>query len=116
MQRTRPLLAPMLYFGDGQNLVTQFLPRFCPKTRGGSMRAILHMGATAAAIVTLVLAVEATMTLAAGTTGSIYGTVTDQSGARLADVSVSAAAPSYTAKTVTNASGFYSLLGLPPDT
>ncbi|HZV79613.1 MAG TPA: TonB-dependent receptor [Candidatus Binatus sp.] len=80
------------------------------------MRAILHMGATAAAIVTLVLAVEATMTLAAGTTGSIYGTVTDQSGARLADVSVSAAAPSYTAKTVTNANGFYSLLGLPPDT
>lgn len=80
------------------------------------MRKILHQGATIAAIVALLLAAEGTRTLAAGTTGSIYGTLTDTAGARLANVSVSAAAPSYATKTLTGANGFYSLIGLPPDT
>jgi hypothetical protein len=80
------------------------------------MRKTLQTGATYAVIVSLMLAAEVTRTLAAGTTGSIYGTVTDSAGARLADVSVSAAAPSYSAKTLTGSNGFYSLVGVPPDT
>jgi hypothetical protein len=52
----------------------------------------------------------------AGTTGGIQGTVTSASGSPVANVQVSAVAPSYTNKTVTGANGFYALAGLPPDT
>ena len=54
---------------------------------------------------------------AAGTTGTINGTVTNQAGnTPLPDVAVSAVAPTgrYTAKT--DARGFFSFTGLPPDT
>ena len=53
----------------------------------------------------------------AGTTGTIAGVVRDsQSGAPIADVHVTAAAGSGTQTTTTNASGFYSLQALVPDT
>lgn len=53
----------------------------------------------------------------AGTTGNITGTVTDaKTGAPVADVQVTAAAPSQTATATTNARGFYSLVNLTPDT
>lgn len=53
----------------------------------------------------------------AGTTGAIQGTVTDTtSGAPIAGVIVSASALSQTAKTTTDARGFYALNGLTPDT
>jgi hypothetical protein len=53
----------------------------------------------------------------AGTTGTITGTVSDLgSGAPIANVRVTAAAGSGTQSTTTNASGFYSLQQLIPDT
>ncbi|HZZ65116.1 MAG TPA: TonB-dependent receptor, partial [Candidatus Baltobacteraceae bacterium] len=52
----------------------------------------------------------------AGTTGNITGTITDTSGKPVADVKVTAAAPSQTQTTTSNASGFYSLVNLTPDT
>lgn len=53
----------------------------------------------------------------AGTTGTITGTVTDASThAGIANVRVTAAAPSQTASTTTDARGFYVLNGLTPDT
>ncbi len=53
----------------------------------------------------------------AGTTGTIAGVVREsQSGAPVANVHVTAASPSQTESTTTNASGFYSLQALTPDT
>jgi hypothetical protein len=52
----------------------------------------------------------------AGTTGGIQGTVTNASGSPVANVQISAVAPSYSIKTVTGSNGFYALAGLPPDT
>lgn len=52
----------------------------------------------------------------AGTTGNITGTVTDTAGKPVADVSVTAASASQTASGTTDASGFYSILDLIPDT
>jgi hypothetical protein len=52
----------------------------------------------------------------AGTVGNVAGTVTDsQSGAPLANVKVTAASPSQTATTTTDARGFYTLVNLSPD-
>jgi hypothetical protein len=58
---------------------------------------------------------QATWTLA-GTVGAINGRVTDDSGKPIADVHVSAVAPSYQIKTTTGSNGFYAFIGLPPDT
>ncbi|HEY5095968.1 MAG TPA: TonB-dependent receptor [Candidatus Eremiobacteraceae bacterium] len=52
----------------------------------------------------------------AGTTGGIQGTVTSATGSPVANVQVSAVAPSYSNKTVTGSNGFYALASLPPDT
>ncbi|HYK53202.1 MAG TPA: carboxypeptidase-like regulatory domain-containing protein, partial [Candidatus Eremiobacteraceae bacterium] len=52
----------------------------------------------------------------AGTTGSIHGFVTDQSGQPLGDVQVSAVAPRSRTTTLTKANGFYAFDGLPVDT
>ena len=52
----------------------------------------------------------------AGTVGSINGRVTDDAGKPIADVHVSAVAPSYSIKTTTGSNGFYDFTGLPPDT
>ncbi len=52
----------------------------------------------------------------AGTTGGIQGTITGPSGAAIANVQVSAVAPSFSAKTVTGSNGFYALTDLAPDT
>jgi hypothetical protein len=53
----------------------------------------------------------------AGTTGNITGTITDaKTGAPLADVKVTAAAPSQSASTTSDTHGFYSLVNLTPDT
>jgi hypothetical protein len=53
---------------------------------------------------------------AAGTTGSINGTVADATGAPLADVTVTATSPTGQFKTTTNAKGFFAILGMSPDT
>ena len=66
--------------------------------------------------VLLVIVSQETGALAAETTGTLTGTITDSAGHPLAGVSVSAVAPSLTAKTTTGANGFYSLTGLAPDT
>jgi hypothetical protein len=80
------------------------------------MRKSLLMGATVVALLAVLVASgQGTRTLA-GTTGTVSGTVTDDKGAKLSDVLVNAIAPSYTTKTSTGASGFYSLVGMPPDT
>ena len=52
----------------------------------------------------------------AGTTGSISGTVTDQNGAPVAGVRVTATSPSQNASVTSDAKGFYSVLNLSPDT
>jgi outer membrane receptor protein involved in Fe transport len=52
----------------------------------------------------------------AGTTGSISGTVTDQNGAPIAGVRVTATSPSQNASVTSDAKGFYSVLNLSPDT
>ncbi|MGZ3530230.1 MAG: carboxypeptidase regulatory-like domain-containing protein [Vulcanimicrobiaceae bacterium] len=53
----------------------------------------------------------------AGTTGTITGTIRDaESGAPVANVRVTATAPSGSQSTTTNASGFYSMQALIPDT
>jgi hypothetical protein len=80
------------------------------------MRTSLRLGAITAAVSLLLGVGEVTRTLAAGTTGTIYGTVSDTSGVKIADVAVSATAPSYATKTVTGANGTYAMIGLPPDT
>ncbi len=53
---------------------------------------------------------------AAGTTGSINGTVADATGTPLADVTVTATSPTGQFKTTTNAKGFFAILGMSPDT
>lgn len=62
-----------------------------------------------------ILAGQATWTLA-GTTATIHGTTTDDTGHALADVAVSAISPSFSNHTVSGSNGFYALAGLPPDT
>src|SRR5450755_3258007 len=52
----------------------------------------------------------------AGTTGSISGTVTDQNGAPVAGVRVTATSPSQNASVTSDSKGFYSVLNLSPDT
>ena len=52
----------------------------------------------------------------AGTTGAVHGTVRDALGQPLTGVSVSIAAPSYSATTTTGANGFYAFNGMPVDT
>jgi hypothetical protein len=59
---------------------------------------------------------QETGALAAATTGTISGTVTDSAGHPIAGVSISAVSPSETARTVTASNGFYSMTGLSPDT
>ncbi|MDE2481046.1 MAG: TonB-dependent receptor [bacterium] len=72
---------------------------------------------TAAAIAAAVACVAGTLAPAlAGTTGVIRGTVTDTSGAPLAGVSVTFAAPSGTYKASTDAKGFYAVAGVYADT
>jgi hypothetical protein len=52
---------------------------------------------------------------AEATTGTIYGSVSDQSGKPLADVSISAASPSGTYATKTDSRGRFTILGVVPD-
>ncbi len=52
---------------------------------------------------------------AEATTGAIYGSVSDQSGAALANVSISAASPSGTYSAKTDARGRFAILGVVPD-
>ncbi len=76
----------------------------------------LVRAAAVLAAIALITCVQETGALAAGTTGTLSGTVTDSASHPLANVSVSAVSPSMTAKTVTGANGFYVLTGLAPDT
>src|SRR5947209_3623083 len=73
-----------------------------------------------AGLLTFALALAAFMTppaAIAGTTGTITGTVTDAaSGSPIANVKVTAAAPSGTQSATTNSAGFYSLQQMIPDT
>ncbi|HXN08750.1 MAG TPA: carboxypeptidase regulatory-like domain-containing protein [Candidatus Acidoferrales bacterium] len=62
-----------------------------------------------------VLLVQGTWALA-GTTGSISGKVTDQSGNGVAGAKVTAASPGQTISVTSGANGFYSILNLSPDT
>ena len=64
----------------------------------------------------IVVAGQGTGVLAAETTGTLSGTVTDSAGHPLPNVAVSAVAPSMTSRTRTGANGFYVLTGLAPDT
>jgi hypothetical protein len=63
----------------------------------------------------VVMLVQGTWVLA-GTTGTISGTVTDQNGAPVAGVRVTATSPSQNASVTSDAKGFYSVLNLSPDT
>src|SRR5450432_2407447 len=63
----------------------------------------------------LFVAIQGTWVLA-GTTGSIQGVVTDNSGRPIAGASVTASSPSQTVRGATDSKGFYSLLNLSPDT
>src|SRR5579864_5261010 len=64
----------------------------------------------------IVVAGQGTGVLAAETTGTLSGTITDSAGHPLSNVAVSAVAPSMTSRTLTGANGFYVLTGLAPDT
>jgi len=60
---------------------------------------------------------QGTWVLAAGTTGSIAGTVTDRTAnTPVAGAKVTATSPSQVATTTTDASGHFTLLSLAPDT
>jgi hypothetical protein len=63
----------------------------------------------------VVMLVQGTWVLA-GTTGSISGSVTDQTGAPVAGVKITATSPSQSASVTTDAKGFYAVLNLSPDT
>lgn len=80
------------------------------------MRRAIERVAIVAVLVCSLFGVANSMRAIAGTTGGVQGTVSDTSGNPLAAVNVSAAAPSFHAKTVTGSNGFYSLNGLPLDT
>ncbi len=70
-----------------------------------------------AAFAFAVLGTLCSSTAFAGTTGTITGTVRDaESGAPVANVRVTATAPSGSRSTATNSTGFYSLQALIPDT
>jgi hypothetical protein len=75
-----------------------------------------RLGASILAALFLCAAAAAPQLALAGTTGNITGIVTDASGKAVADVSVTAAAASQTARATTDARGFYSLVNLTPDT
>src|SRR5579864_9191604 len=64
----------------------------------------------------IVVAGQGTGVLAAETTGTLSGTITDSAGHPLFNVAVSAVAPSMTSKALTGANGFYAMTGLAPDT
>ena len=64
----------------------------------------------------IVVVVTCTWPAHAGTTGSIQGYVTDETGHEIIDVVVTAASPSGTFSAKSGARGFYSLNGLPLDT
>ena len=80
------------------------------------MRKNLQVGATVVALLAVLLYSGQATRILAGTTGTVSGIVTDDKGARLADVAVKAIAPSSTANSSTGPNGFYALVGLPPDT
>jgi len=63
----------------------------------------------------VVFLVQGTWALA-GTTGGLYGTVTDTKAAPVAGATVTAASPSGTSTTTTDASGTFRFLSLTPDT
>jgi hypothetical protein len=63
----------------------------------------------------IVMLVQGTWVLA-GTTGSIEGKVTDQSGNGIAGAKVTAASPAQHQTSTTTTSGFYAILNLSPDT
>jgi hypothetical protein len=70
-----------------------------------------------AVAIALVLTIGMGAPAAAGTTGGITGRVVDaQTRAPVAGATVTAAAPSGSAKATTNAQGAYALLSLAPDT
>ncbi len=75
--------------------------------------AVRTVAASAAAVACIV----ATLTPAlAGTTGVVHGRVTGSTGAPIADVAVTLAAPSGTYKSSTDAKGFYAITGVFADT
>ena len=83
---------------------------------GSLMRRALHIGC-AAPLVLSTLFLAPSVSLAAGTTGTISGTVRETtSSAPIAGVSVTASSPSQKLTVTTDAAGFYSLQNLAPDT
>ncbi len=68
-----------------------------------------------ALVALLVVLVQGTWVLA-GTTGSVAGKVTDQSGNGVSGAKVTASAPGQTVSVTSGANGFYSILNLSPDT
>lgn len=69
-----------------------------------------------AALAVLFAAIALAVPAAAGTTGTISGTVTDAGKKAVAGAAVTAAAPSGRASATTDASGFFVINGLAPDT
>lgn len=80
------------------------------------MRQVYRLYGIALAVAFAFATAAAPHTALAGTTGNITGTIKDSAGKPLADVTVSAASPSQSAKTTSDNNGFYSLVNLNPDT
>ena len=78
-----------------------------------SRKTLRQVGITLMLLVTFL--VQGTWALA-GTTGGLSGTVTDDKGAAVSGASITAAAPSGTSTTTTDATGHYGFLSLAPDT
>src|SRR5579864_8184285 len=73
--------------------------------------------ATIVCAFTLIISCLVPQLVRAGTTGTITGTITDAaSGAPVANVRITAVAPSGRQSTTSNTSGFYSLQQMIPDT
>jgi hypothetical protein len=73
--------------------------------------------AVVAVLLMFAFVLQATTSVLAGTTGAISGSVVDaQSNQPVAGAQVSAASPSQTATTTTDATGRFSFLSLAPDT
>src|SRR6476646_9261598 len=80
-----------------------------------SARTILRL--SVALLISGFLLVQSCAPAFAGTTGILAGTVTDSAtSAPLANVQVTAVAPTGRATTTTNSRGFFSMAGLSPDT
>ncbi len=77
-------------------------------------KSLLRLIAAFALVLSFVVC-QATLTLA-GTTATINGRVTDETGHPVSGVHVTLIAPSFTIKTATGSNGFYTATGLPPDT